>query len=377
MKREKTEEKNIYIGPGQVRYYRRGDFERSLGTTSQREAIKRKKALEAKMDAFGQQAFKLAVNDVIKEFLDERWREAQSGQIRMSTYLETEDMFRLHLLNFFGSKRFVDIDEPLWDEYVNSKGDMDLSNHRKVMSFFLTWSKRKRYYRYIPDLKIPTPKRRHKKILSPEVCASLIEASHGSLRLFLMMHLFMGMRRSEIMKLHWRRVDLASGFLTLFAEDTKTNLMRQVTINKNVLEILRYRLKTARPPKQWVFPNLLDESRHADVRGLKTAWYTCLKRCGYLDADFTWGDLRATHQYYTHKRIDFTDTQREKFSGSSVVVQRRHYVSFEAEDVRGLESAVQFKGLDQLMEKVLRDETHGEITGKTKARKVKNEGISK
>jgi hypothetical protein len=72
-----------------------------------------------------------------------------------------------------------------------------------------------------------------------------------------------------------------------------------------------------------------------------------------------WHDLRATHQYYTHKRIDFTDTQREKFSGSSIDVQKRHYVSFEADDLRGLETVVQFAGLDGLLSKVLDGEKPG------------------
>lgn len=343
-------------------YYRKGNLERSLMTTSMREAVKRKRALEAKIDVFGQQAYKLKVNDVIQDFLDERWREVESKTIRLSTYQETEDMWRVHLLNFFGGKRFAEIDEPLWDKYVESKQEFDLSNHRKIMGYFLTWAKRKQYYRYIPDLKIPSPTRRQRKILSPETCRLLLANSSGSLLILISMYLFMGMRRSEIILLTWMRVDLDIGFVVLFAADTKTNRMRQIPLNPFVHELLRRRkaYQETRPSRPvWVFPNAKTPSKPASLSGLKTAWATCLRRSGLSGSDLQWHDLRATHQYYTHKRIDFTDTQREKFSGSSIDVQKRHYVSFEADDLRGLETVVQFAGLDGLLSKVLDGEKPG------------------
>lgn len=362
MKREKTLEANIFIGPGGMLYYRKGKLERSLMTTSLREAVKRKRALEAKIDVFGQQAYKLKVNDVIQDFLDERWREVQSKTIRLSTYQETEDMFRMHLLAFFGPKRFAEIDEPLWDEYIAQKHEFDLSNHRKVMSYFLSWAKRKQYYRYIPDLRIPQPRRRQRKILSPEACRLILANSSGSLLLLISMYLFNGMRRSEIIQLTWMRVDLDIGFLVLFADDTKTNKMRQIPLNPFVWELLKRRKayqQTRTPRPVWVFPNARTPSKHASLSGLKTAWATCLRRSGLADSDLQWHDLRATHQYYTHKRIDFTDTQREKFSGSSIDVQKRHYVSFEADDLRGLENVVQFDGLDGVLSKLLDGEKPG------------------
>lgn len=368
MKREKTAEPNIYIGHDGTLYYRKGSIERSLKTKSLREAVRRKRGIEAKADTFGTQAFSLSPNDVIKDFLDERYREVQSGQLRMSSYMEFEDMFRVHLLDFFGSKRFADIDERLWDEYVFKKRNLDLSNHRKVFAYFLAWAKRKQFYRYVPDFKIPPPQRRQRKILSPETCSLIISNSHGSLRLFVLFYLLMGMRRSEIIKLHWRRVDLSIGHLILLPEDTKTKRFRSLPINQHVLELLKVRRdhQEARGETNWVFPNAKDPKRHASVSGLKTAWRTCLKRSLLEGADIQWHDLRATHQYYAHKRIDFTDAQREKFSGSSVDVQKSVYVSFGAEDVRGLERVVQYDGLDQLLERVV-----GEDTGKTKLLKGK------
>lgn len=373
MKREKTAEPNIYIGHNGMRYYRKGDFERSLETTSQREAVKRKKALEQRRDTFGKLAYEKSVNDVAQEFLDERWREVGASTIRLSTYQETEDMFRVHLLDFFGSKRFAVIDEPLWDEFVAKNSGMDLSNARKIFGYFLSWAKRKQYYRYTPDLKIPLVTRRQRKILSPDVCRRILSNSHGSLLLFVAMYLFMGMRRSEIIKLTWMRVRFDANFLVLFAEDTKTNRMRQIPLNPFVRELLTARLafqgtRLERPV--YVFPNAKDPKRHASLSGLKTAWQTCLVRSELKGADIQWHDLRATHQYYAHKRIDFTDTQREKFSGSSIDVQKRHYVSFEAEDLKGLETVVQFKGLDEVLAAALSDAGHGKNTGKLAKRKI-------
>lgn len=357
MKRQKITDSKIYKHTNGVYYFRSGDFEKSLKTKDKRQAKINAQGLEAKIDEFGVSAYRLKVSSVLPEYFE--FRQSQTlgkSAIRQSTVDECKKLFKLHLEPFFGDLVFASINESKWLDYCQFKNDIDLMNHRKVFSYFLKWAKVRGYYNYTLDMKIPKSDRRERPIHPPEVCKKIIENSKGSLRLFLSMYLFMGMRRSEIMKLSWDRVSLERGLLVLGKGDTKTKKRRYVTINPFVLQLLQNRFKEQSGQSLWVFQNAKHPEKHADPSGLKTAWKTLLKKCGFLDLDIQWHDLRATHQYYSHKSTDFTDTQREKFSGSNIEVQKRHYVSFEADDVRGLESVVKFDGLDQVLEKALDDE---------------------
>lgn len=361
MKRAKTRDPHIFEYEDGTKYYRRDGIERSLGKVSQFEAEARKRGIEAKIDTFGRQSLKVKVRDVFHEYMDSRRLELQAKTIRQSTLKETDRIFTSHLLNYFGRFKFIDINEALWDKYVESKFKIDLANHRKVFGHFMRWAKRKQYTRYSLDMKIPIKPRRKRKVLTSDSIQKILMNSDGSLLLFVSFYLFMGMRRSEIMTLDWSRVDLVNGVIELRPDDTKTKAGRTLPLNEFVWRLLvrRYELKKGR----WVFPNAKDHKRHADLSGLKTAWRTCLKRSGLLANKIQWHDLRATHQYYSHTRTDFTDTQREKFSGSNIEVQKKTYVSFGAKDLKGLENVVHFDGLNNVLEKKLKI-VNGEAMGK-------------
>lgn len=346
-------------------YIRVGDRERSLKTKDFALAQKKKRAALDKLDQTGERGGRLRCGDVWADYIAYRDPKASVASrrrrsISAKTYKEMKDLWRLHLEKFWGAVRFDKIDEEKWDEYVDQADVGDLANHRKVFTGFLKWAKLKRYIKYVPEFGIPQVERRERHVLRPHEIKALFKHAQGSLLLFISMYLFMGMRRSEIMTLHWSKVFLDEGYLVLHRSLVKTRRGRSLPINEFVSHLLRARLLEQEGKSDWVFPNALHPKRHADVSGLKTAWNTLMKRCGFEKSYITPHDLRATFEAYAHKATAFTDTQREKFAGAAIDA----YVRFDASDVRGLEEVVKVEGLSLILEQ------HMNATGKRRGREV-------
>lgn len=351
-KRRKTAHPEIVQYPDGTYYHRKSGAELSLRTKDWPEALKNLEVLKAKIDKSGKTSLKLKVKDVVEDYKAERKRQ-RDGKIKgrkpisKGTYKEIEDLFRLHLLPFFGNKRLSKIDEDLWEDYCQSSMVSDLSNHRKVFGKFLKWCKRKKYIKSVPDLEVPPVERRSRRVLTPEEIKAIAQHAKGNFLLFFTMAIFMGLRRSEIMTLEWSDINFESQYLVIQKGKTKIRKGRVVTINPTALEMLK--AKKAQSKSPWVFPKRNKPMMHADLGGLKTAWKTVKRNAGLKHEDITWHDFRSTYETYAHKADGFTDTQREKFAGAAIDVQKRIYVQFEADDVRGLESVVNVDGLVEIL----------------------------
>ena len=70
-------------------------------------------------------------------------------------------------------------------------------------------------------------------ILTPEDASPSLEACHPSILPGVVIGMFCGLRQSEIARMDWRAVDLASGILTVGAEIAKTSSRRTVEIPEN------------------------------------------------------------------------------------------------------------------------------------------------
>ncbi len=351
-KREKTALQEIVRYESGVYYYRGPGGEKSLKTKDWDSAVKRLEVEKAK----GQGSINasiLKVKDIHPDYLDFRKKQRDGKlqnrkSIRVTTYSEIEKLFAKHLLPFFKNKKLSKIDEEMWDQYCERALVSDLSNHRKVFGGFLRWCKRKKYIRYVPDLEIPPITRRKKRVLTEDEIKGLIKSTHGRFHLFFMMALLMGLRRGEIIRLRWEIVKLDKGYLIVTADVSKTNQERLVVINSYCLELLR-RAHSEQLDSPWVFPNRDNLKRHMSDSGFKGSWSRAKERVG-IEGQMTWGDLRATCEKYAHLSTAFTDSQREKFYGSSTEVQKRIYVHrFSADELRGLEDAVQVEGLSELL----------------------------
>ena len=96
-----------------------------------------------------------------------------------------------------------------------------------------------------------------------------------------------GMRKTEILNLHWSQVDLRIGAVHLGAEDTKTNKARTVYLTSRVVQALKdipRRLGT-----DFVFINPETGTRWEDVRKLFR------RACKKMGLDYVWlHDLRRS-----------------------------------------------------------------------------------
>lgn len=370
MKRLATEMPNLKRDSvSGVYYYRKGKVELSLKTTVWEIAISKHKLLSSTVDDIGTLAYRHKVNDLYKEYLSIKTLQSQgklkkTKSIGVRTLEEIEGVFRRHLIPFFGNKKLSDCNERLWERYCAQAPVSDLTNHRKAFSGFLKWCKVRGYLKYLPDITaIPLHHKRQRRIVKPEEIREIFSRSKGNLLLFLSIALFMGFRRKEIMTLKWRNVSFLNRSLLVEGVDNKMGRSREVPANTIVLSLLKAKkdeLTAKGIGTPWVFPNANDPSRHAAVCGLKTAWHKVLRDAKLVD--ITWHDFRATYEKYAHKSTGYTDTQKEKFSDSSMDVQKRIYVSMDADDLRGLENVVKVEGLDVVFAEKIK--TLGENAGK-------------
>lgn len=347
MKRTKTSDPNIYQIESGVFYYRLGDYEVSLKTKDFKEALKRKRTIENKNDGLATKALVLRVEDVAGDYLADREKEFADGKIRQATLTECRWIMNQHVLPFFSRMKLNQVDSVSWAKYKKSATLKDLFHVRKVFGHFLKWCVVNGYSRTVPILTIDQVKRRKLRILKPQEIEGVWSHSTGSLKLFIALALSMGLRRTEIMTLEWDRIFLDRKALFLPSTVTKTHEERWVTISQSVQFLLSERsidqvgsgLKTP-----WVFPHAYDPKRHAYKGGLMGSWKRVKIKAfneGLLpDLNFTWHDLRATCEYYAHKRSDLSETQLEKFFGADIKVQRKRYVTMLEDDVRGVENSL-------------------------------------
>jgi len=85
------------------------------------------------------------------------------------------------------------------------------------------------------------------EILNPAEAIGLLNASGDDTRPYLVIGLFAGLRRSELQKLDWSEIDLASGQIEVTAAKAKTKKRRLVPISKNLDTWIRPLAKTAGP----------------------------------------------------------------------------------------------------------------------------------
>lgn len=122
------------------------------------------------------------------------------------------------------------------------------------------------------------------RVLSHEEFERLISHCPPHITGIVIMAYYTGMRKSEILKLRWDRVDLKKGFIRLRPEDTKTKDGRAVPIHPEIMEILK---ALPRDIHGWVFT--LDGKPITDF---KRSYNTACRLAGI--ENFTFHDLRHT-----------------------------------------------------------------------------------
>ena len=165
------------------------------------------------------------------------------------------------------------------------------------------------------------------RALEPDEVARLLETAQAcgaDLHLQVMMALTMGMRKSEILKLSWDRVNLGRGLITLRAQDTKIRKGRVFGISDPVLEALRRRT----PKGPFVFPNRLTPSR--PQANLEKLWDEC-RSLAKVKCRFH--DLRHTFLTRAFKE-SVNPALICHYAGLSLEEAQKTYLHISAEDTR-------------------------------------------
>lgn len=129
------------------------------------------------------------------------------------------------------------------------------------------------------------------RFLSVEESQSLVNACDPFFRPIVIMALTTGMRKREILKLSWDKVDLEHGYILLVMGDTKTGELREVPILPELLKILKDLPRHSDCP--YVFPNTDTMKPHTSADKL---FAKARKKSGITD--FRFHDLR--HTYASH-----------------------------------------------------------------------------
>lgn len=330
---------------------------------------------------FGVNAYKFTVASLFVQFLKDKKR-----TLRPKTHEFYTRLWDVYLNPSFGKIKIADVNQRSWDRFCKKNPSLnDFQNYRNLMSGFLVWCSGKGHINALPVIKNPSHKRRRRRIIPPQHLRQIFQQAQGSLLLFLSMALFQGMRRSEIMLLEWSRVDFDRLSLVLRDMDVKTDEGREMPMNETVRKLLVKRLadqQAGRLATKWVFPHATASRKHADLGGLMSAWRRCLLHCGLAErvtttpgkykivVEYTWHDLRATYEKYSNRALEFTDTQKEKMVGAAIDVQKKIYVTMDADDLRGMELVVsnQVPELAQIIDRktVVQKVGPGKPGGKTK-----------
>lgn len=127
----------------------------------------------------------------------------------------------------------------------------------------------------VRGLKLKEPEGRL-RYLTREEYAHLISVAEGYLRDFIILGVQTGMRRGELMRLRWDRVDLQQKFIHLRAEDTKAGKPRSIPLNDEAVQCLAARLEHKQ--NDYVFHSTKPGAEH--LADPKRSFASACKRSG-------------------------------------------------------------------------------------------------
>jgi integrase len=275
-----------------VWYYRkyvkgRGAFFRSTG---ERRSKVKAKAIGLRLFAewMGtEEAVKKAV--FLFEHVAEKYLELKQNR-RKKTIISAENHVKNHLMPFFSGFPIQECADR-WEEYVRDKRDKaptrrfynDVKHMRGIMRLaYLKGMISKPAVITNPDGKVEAGK----EYTEAEV-KKLLQHANKDLSLQIRMAFIMGMRRSEILKLNWNRIDFKNGIIRLTAEDTKTKEPRDIPMHTEIWAELKLRHQSCK--SDFVFPSPTNPAK--PIEDNKTAWQGCKVSAGVTGR---FHDLRHT-----------------------------------------------------------------------------------
>lgn len=254
-------------------------------------------------------------------------------RVRPKTLKEYNGFWTRYYEDFFGGMRIEDIDEGVWDEYLEhvrtvsrSKRDVKILNHWKYLSAFATWARVTGRTNKIPDIYNPDeePEDGIGKNYSDQELFLFRKYSSGPAKLWIFMAQYMGMRSSEITQLRKERIDRTAKIIRLKKVDTKTKQARKFGIHKEVWPLLeaQYSAHTGSP---FLFPNVRDKHRPMDKTGFKRPWNAIRNRLG-IEGRFH--DFRHSFATRAFANPNLNPVIICESLGMSMATARKYYLHF-------------------------------------------------
>jgi len=142
-------------------------------------------------------------------------------------------------------------------------------------------------------------------IFTPENISALLTKADDSLKPFLALGAFAGLRMAELQRLDWSEIDLNRGFITVAAHKAKTRQRRLVPIGDNL--------------KEWLKP-------HTQVSGPVCGHQRPQMAVARLCEGFKWAANGLRHSYISYRLAVLHDTARVALeAGNSPEVIFAHY----------------------------------------------------
>jgi integrase len=173
------------------------------------------------------------------------------------------------------------------------------------------------------------------RILSPDEFKTLVSKAKGHTKHIIMMGYYTGMRKGEILKLTWDKVDLANRMIRLEAKDTKDKEKRNIPICDelyNMLVSLPNRINTSGED------NHVFQYNGSPVKDIRVSLKRACKKAGvkygrFVEGGFVFHDLR--HTFNTNMRkAGVADSVIMDITGHSTREMFDRYNTIDEDDVR-------------------------------------------
>jgi len=163
------------------------------------------------------------------------------------------------------------------------------------------------------------------RVLSHEEFGRLITNCLPHTARIVAMAYYTAMRRGEILRLRWDRIDMKSGFIRLLPEDTKTDEGRTIPLHPKIIDMLK---PMPRDISGWVFT-----LSGKPISNIRKSFIAACKRAGI--EDFTFHDLR--HTAINNWRLQGHDYFKiMAASGHKTMSVFKRYNTVSEEELRGL-----------------------------------------
>ncbi len=240
--------------------------------------------------------------------------------------------FTKHLIPWFNDHYpyVTEVNEASWEEYIVAQYAINptrkLFNDRKHMAMVMRHAYRKGLVTRPMLFRNPDPERKAGKRLSDDEVTRLFLAAGPALKTQILLAVTMGMRKSEILKLTWDRIDFVRKTIHLRAADTKIRKARTMGMPARVAAALASSRDGSSP---FVFPSRYSTDKA--TKNNKTAWNACKRRAKVTSR---FHDLRHTFLSVALLERKLNPLHVAVYAGVSLAEIQRTYLHPSVEDTR-------------------------------------------